>query len=119
MIDPADPEGSAARAYLNVLLNRDLPYKLSIMKRLCREYGATGAIFHSDRSCKPYSIGQIDLKGRLASEERDRYDPASRSMTGGIRYVASRVSDPPPRTTSSFPPQTSSARSRISRAMFQ
>ena len=30
---------------------------------------ATGAIFHGDRSCKPYSIGQNDLKGRLASEE--------------------------------------------------
>jgi benzoyl-CoA reductase/2-hydroxyglutaryl-CoA dehydratase subunit BcrC/BadD/HgdB len=69
MIDPEDPEGSAARAYLHVLLNRDLPYKLSVMKRLCREYFASGAIFHSDRSCKPYSIGQIDLKGRLASEE--------------------------------------------------
>jgi benzoyl-CoA reductase/2-hydroxyglutaryl-CoA dehydratase subunit BcrC/BadD/HgdB len=69
MIDPADPEGSSARAYVHVLLNRDLPHKLSVMKRLCREYGATGAIFHSDRSCKPYSIGQIDLKGRLASEE--------------------------------------------------
>ena len=69
MIDPADPEGSSARAYVHVLLNRDLPYKLSVMKRLCREYGATGAIFHSDRSCKPYSIGQIDLKGRLSSEE--------------------------------------------------
>ena len=85
MIDPADPEGSAARAYLHVLLNRDLPHKLSIMKRLCREYFASGAIFHSDRSCKPYSIGQIDLKGRLDSEagvkglvlEADHADPRS------------------------------------------
>jgi benzoyl-CoA reductase/2-hydroxyglutaryl-CoA dehydratase subunit BcrC/BadD/HgdB len=68
-----------------VLLNRDLPYKLSIMKRLCREYFASGAIFHSDRSCKPYSIGQIDLMGRLSSEagvkglllEADHADPRS------------------------------------------
>ena len=82
-IDPEDPEGSAARAYVHVLLNRDLPYKLSLMKRLCEEYGATGAILHSDRSCKPYSIGQIDLKDRLASEagvkslllEADHADP--------------------------------------------
>lgn len=44
---------------------------ISARKKL-REYGATGAIFHSDRSCKPYSIGQIDLKVRLSSEEGSR-----------------------------------------------
>ena len=82
-IDPADPEASSARAYLHVLLNRDLPYRLSLMKRLCGEFGATGAILHGDRSCKPYSIGQIDLKERLVSEagvkalvlEADHADP--------------------------------------------
>ncbi len=81
-IDPADPEGSAARAYLHVFLNRDLPHRLSLMKRLCEEYGATGAILHSDRSCKPYSIGQIDLKDRLVEAgvrslvlEADHADP--------------------------------------------
>ncbi|MBP2673373.1 MAG: hgdA [Deltaproteobacteria bacterium] len=83
LIDPADPEDSMARAYLHVLLNRDLPYRLSFMNRLCREFEATGAILHSDRSCKPYSIGQIDLKERLVSEsgikalllEADHADP--------------------------------------------
>jgi len=83
MIDPADPEGSMARAYLNVLLNRDLPYRLSVMKRLCGEFGASGAILHSDRSCKPYSIGQVDLQRRLVEEagvktlllEADHADP--------------------------------------------
>lgn len=69
LIDPADPEGSSARAYLHVLLNRDLPYRFSLLSRLCREYGAAGAIFHGDRSCKPYSIGQVDLKGRLETED--------------------------------------------------
>jgi radical SAM superfamily enzyme YgiQ (UPF0313 family) len=47
------------------------------------------------------------------------YSPASRSMIGGIRYVANFVWDPPPNTTTSFPPQTSPARSRIRSAMFQ
>jgi len=83
LVDPADPEKSLARAYLHVLLNRDLPYRLATMKRLCAEYGAAGAILHSDRSCKPYSIGQVDLKGRLAAEagvkalllEADHADP--------------------------------------------
>ncbi|MBI5482430.1 MAG: 2-hydroxyacyl-CoA dehydratase [Deltaproteobacteria bacterium] len=68
LIDPADPEGSATRAYIHVILNRDLPNKLRTMKRMCTEYDVQGAILHSDRSCKPYSIGQIDLKDRLAQE---------------------------------------------------
>ena len=38
------------------------------MKRLCAEYDVQGVVLHSDRSCKPYSIGQIDLKDRLAQE---------------------------------------------------
>lgn len=87
---PPGPEGSAARAYVHVLLNRDLPYKLSIMKRLCREYDATGAIFHSDRSCKPYSIGQIDLKGRLSSKAGDSISRGNMfwpAMAGRARYA--------------------------------
>jgi benzoyl-CoA reductase/2-hydroxyglutaryl-CoA dehydratase subunit BcrC/BadD/HgdB len=67
-IDPADPENSVAIAYLNIILNRDLPNKLRTMKELATEYDVQGAILHSDRSCKPYSIGQIDLKDRLAQE---------------------------------------------------
>jgi benzoyl-CoA reductase/2-hydroxyglutaryl-CoA dehydratase subunit BcrC/BadD/HgdB len=42
-----------------------------------------GAVLHSDRSCKPYSVGQIDLKDRLAGDlgiralllEADHNDP--------------------------------------------
>ena len=51
--------------------------------------------------------------GRAPAPVFPVYSPASRSMIGGIRYVASFVWDPPPSTTASFPPQTSPARSRI------
>ena len=82
-VDPADPIGSAARAYTHVILNQDLPNRLSILRRLATDYGVDGAVLHSDRSCKPYSIGQIDLKERLAAElgvrvlllEADHNDP--------------------------------------------
>ncbi len=82
-IDPADPIGSAARSYTHVILNQDLPNRLGILRRLAREYAADGAVLHSDRSCKPYSIGQVDLKDRLARElgirvlllEADHSDP--------------------------------------------
>lgn len=96
VIDPSDPEGSMARAYLNVLLNRDLPYRLSFMKRLCADFGASGAILHSDRSCKPYSIGQVDLQRRLVSEagvrtlllEADHADPRSWSEEQAAHRLA-------------------------------
>lgn len=82
-IDPADPVGSAATAYTHILLNRDLPNRLSVLGRLARDYGVDGAVLHSDRSCKPYSIGQVDLRERLAAElgvrvlllEADHSDP--------------------------------------------
>jgi benzoyl-CoA reductase/2-hydroxyglutaryl-CoA dehydratase subunit BcrC/BadD/HgdB len=83
LIDPADPITSAARPYSLVLLNRDLPNKLALVARMARDFGADGAVLHSDRSCKPYSVGQVDLKDRLARDhgvkalllEADHNDP--------------------------------------------
>ncbi len=83
LIDPARPFPSAARAYTQIILNRDLPNRLRVMRTLAREYGVDGVVLHSDRSCKPYSIGQVDLKQLLAKElgvpvlilEADHADP--------------------------------------------
>jgi len=83
LIDPSDPMTSGARSYSQIMLNRDLPNKLRLLERLSREFGADGAVLHSDRSCKPYSIGQVDLKDRLARDlgiktlllEADHNDP--------------------------------------------
>jgi benzoyl-CoA reductase/2-hydroxyglutaryl-CoA dehydratase subunit BcrC/BadD/HgdB len=82
-IDPADLIGSAAVSYTHIILNQDLPNRMGILRRLSREYEVDGAVLHSDRSCKPYSIGQVDLKDRLAEElgirvlllEADHSDP--------------------------------------------
>ena len=90
-IDPADPMGSAVIAYTHVILNQDLPNRLDIMRRLSRDYTVDGAILHSDRSCKPYSIGQVDLRERLAAElgirvlliEADHNDPRAWSPEQG------------------------------------
>jgi benzoyl-CoA reductase/2-hydroxyglutaryl-CoA dehydratase subunit BcrC/BadD/HgdB len=96
-IDPADPIASAARTYSHVLLNRDLPNKLRLLARLARDFDADGAVLHSDRSCKPYSVGQVDLKDRLAADlgirtlllEADHNDPrAWASEAGAVRLGA-------------------------------
>jgi benzoyl-CoA reductase/2-hydroxyglutaryl-CoA dehydratase subunit BcrC/BadD/HgdB len=62
-LDPVQPlmEG-LARAYATIHLNRGLDYKIQKMANLIKMYGAHGFIMHSNRSCKPYSLGQLDLK---------------------------------------------------------
>lgn len=67
-IDPADPMKSAAQAYLHPILNQGTGHKLETIKRMVLDYQADGVILHSDRSCKPYSIGQMDQRDRLANE---------------------------------------------------
>src|SRR4030043_1533763 len=51
-----------AKAYATIHLNLGLEYKIKKMANLIEQYGAHGFIMHSNRSCKPYSLGQLDLK---------------------------------------------------------
>jgi benzoyl-CoA reductase/2-hydroxyglutaryl-CoA dehydratase subunit BcrC/BadD/HgdB len=83
LIDPARPFESMAQVYLYPILNRGTGHKLATLKRLADEFAVDGVILHSDRSCKPYSIGQIDQRDRLSREsglpalllEADHADP--------------------------------------------
>jgi benzoyl-CoA reductase/2-hydroxyglutaryl-CoA dehydratase subunit BcrC/BadD/HgdB len=70
LIDPEDPIGAGARVYLHPILNQGTGHKLRTMQNLVAEYRADGVILHSDRSCKPYSIGQMDQRERLAAESK-------------------------------------------------
>jgi len=65
MIDPEQPFESMARTYTYPILNRGTGHKLATMKRMIEAYHLDGVILHSDRSCKPYSIGQMDQRDRL------------------------------------------------------
>ena len=64
-IDPERPFESAARTYLHPILNQGTGHKLETMVSMVQKYELDGAILHSDRSCKPYSIGQIDQRDQL------------------------------------------------------
>jgi benzoyl-CoA reductase/2-hydroxyglutaryl-CoA dehydratase subunit BcrC/BadD/HgdB len=83
LMDPQQPLESMARTYLHAVLNRGAGDKLATMKRMIDDYQLDGAILHSDRSCKPYSIGQLDQRDRLIREcgvpalllEADHNDP--------------------------------------------
>jgi benzoyl-CoA reductase/2-hydroxyglutaryl-CoA dehydratase subunit BcrC/BadD/HgdB len=56
-----------AKAYATIHLNRGLEYKIQKMANLIETYGADGFIMHSNRSCKPYSLGQLDLKREVTT----------------------------------------------------
>jgi benzoyl-CoA reductase/2-hydroxyglutaryl-CoA dehydratase subunit BcrC/BadD/HgdB len=70
LIDPERPIESAARTYLYPILNRGTGHKLATMKRMIEDYELDGVVLHSDRSCKPYSVGQIDQRDRLIHDCR-------------------------------------------------
>ncbi len=87
LYDPERPFESAARTYIYPILNRSTGDKLEKMKGMIDDYHLDGAILHSDRSCKPYSIGQMDQRDRLIRDhevpalllEADHNDPRSYS----------------------------------------
>ena len=87
MMDVERPLDTAARVYLHPILNRSTGDKLRTMQRMVKEFSLDGVILHSDRSCKPYSLGQIDQRDRLVNDtgvpalllEADHNDPRSYS----------------------------------------
>jgi benzoyl-CoA reductase/2-hydroxyglutaryl-CoA dehydratase subunit BcrC/BadD/HgdB len=66
--DPQKGLDSMARVYVYPILNRGAGHKLKTMVKMVSSYHLDGAILHSDRSCKPYSIGQMDQRERLIRE---------------------------------------------------
>lgn len=68
LFEPDHPLESASRVYLHPILNRGTGHKLATMSTMIERYELDGVILHSDRSCKPYSIGQIDQRDRLLKD---------------------------------------------------
>lgn len=65
-IDPSKPLESMARAYATIFLNRNIDSKIENFCKLTDIYKADGFIMHSNRSCKPYSFGQYDIKDAVS-----------------------------------------------------
>ena len=60
--DTGDPMDGLARAYASVLLNQSLQYRARDLASLVERFDADGFVMHSNRSCKPYSLGQYDIR---------------------------------------------------------
>ena len=59
---------SMAVAYSSVYINISIDMMIDTLKNLVEKYKADGIVMHSNRSCKPYSLGQYDLRKMIIEE---------------------------------------------------
>jgi benzoyl-CoA reductase/2-hydroxyglutaryl-CoA dehydratase subunit BcrC/BadD/HgdB len=84
-LDVNAPYESMAKTYSMVILNRGLDHRFALMKKMVEDFAIDGLVLHSTRSCKPYSLGQYDMRRRFVEEcglpalliEADTTDPRS------------------------------------------
>jgi len=67
-IDTGNPMESLARNYLEIYLNISMDLMLETIVDLIHTFDVDGMVMHSNRSCKPYSLGQYDLARRIKEE---------------------------------------------------
>jgi bcr-type benzoyl-CoA reductase subunit B len=67
-LETSDPITGLARAYASAFVNQSIQYRAKMMADIVREYSVDGVIFHSNRSCRPYSFGQQDIKEMLMEQ---------------------------------------------------
>jgi bcr-type benzoyl-CoA reductase subunit B len=61
-----DPIEALAISYLNIYINFGFAERIRYLARLVDEFALTGFIMHSNRSCKPYSVGMYGLAAEVA-----------------------------------------------------
>jgi len=82
-IQTRDAGEALAVSYLNIYINFGFEQRIRYLARLIDEFRLTGFIMHSNRSCKPYSVGMYRLKEELSRRtgkpgvviEADQNDP--------------------------------------------
>ncbi|MGA2027900.1 MAG: 2-hydroxyacyl-CoA dehydratase family protein, partial [Syntrophobacteraceae bacterium] len=67
-LDENDFLGSLAEMYTRIFLNTGTDVMADNIIKMVEKYEADGVVFHSNRSCKPYSLGQYDIQ-RLIKEK--------------------------------------------------
>jgi len=78
-----DPYERTAISYLNIYINMGFEGRIEYLAKLIDKFSLTGFIMHSNRSCKPYSVGMYRLQeevSRLTGKpgvviEADQNDP--------------------------------------------
>ena len=60
-VDTDDPMLGLACTYATVYINQSLQVRAELVTDLVKRFHVDGMVFHSNRSCKPYSLGQYEL----------------------------------------------------------
>lgn len=68
-MDETDFLGSMAEAYTRIYLNIGVDQMASNVIEMIDKYDVDGVVMHSNRSCKPYSLGQYDIR-KIVQHER-------------------------------------------------
>ena len=63
-----EPVMGLARAYAAPFINLDLTTRSRIVNGLARQFDVDGMVMHANRSCKPFSLTQPDLRNALRNE---------------------------------------------------
>ncbi|MDJ0782543.1 MAG: 2-hydroxyacyl-CoA dehydratase [Desulfosarcinaceae bacterium] len=66
-LDESDFLGSMAEAYSRIYINLGTDLMADMVVEMVSTYRADGLVIHSNRSCKPYSLGQYDIQ-RIVQE---------------------------------------------------
>ncbi|HDP80251.1 MAG TPA: 2-hydroxyacyl-CoA dehydratase [Spirochaetes bacterium] len=65
---------SMVDGYTRIYLNIGVDEMVKIVRKMIKKYDAEGLVMHSNRSCKPYSLGQYDIQKML------QHDPGIPSL---------------------------------------
>jgi benzoyl-CoA reductase/2-hydroxyglutaryl-CoA dehydratase subunit BcrC/BadD/HgdB len=69
-IDETDFLGTMAEAYARIYLNIAIDQMADHVMVLVEKYDIDGVVMHSNRSCKPYSLGQYDILNILQKRKK-------------------------------------------------
>ncbi len=67
-VEADDPILGLARAYSTVYINQSLQARAHLMADLVQRFQVDGMVLHSNRSCKPYSLGQYGLLEQVSRQ---------------------------------------------------
>jgi benzoyl-CoA reductase/2-hydroxyglutaryl-CoA dehydratase subunit BcrC/BadD/HgdB len=90
--EEADACRGVARVYSDIYLNRGMQAKIDIMASMMDRFELDGFVLHSNRSCKPYSLGQLVIKQELTRRTGRPGLVLEADMTDSRHYDGSRVS---------------------------
>ena len=93
-LEEGEPITALARTYTSIFLNQNMRVRARNMIKSIRDYDVDGFVMHSNRSCKPYSVGQYDIQRLVAAETGRPEEDILRER--GNNYIEHKKEGTPP-----------------------